>query len=257
MQSENPIRAAIAAYALSRYGHTPDTPFSGLPGSAVLRHPENRKWYAVFLRVSREKLGLKGEGEAEILNVKTDPVMLGSLLASPGILPAYHMQKGSWVSVLLDGSVPIEQAEFLLNISFSLTAAHRPKEKLRAGPREWLVPANPRYYDVEAAFRETNTILWKQSSAVRPGDTVYLYVASPVSAIRYKCEAVETDIPYRYSDDNVRIKRAMKIKLLHTFKDGELTFAALRSFGVTAVRGPRSVPNRLKAEIARLCGEGG
>ena len=99
------LREDVFAYAYEQYGHRPDTPFSGLPGSAVLRHPENKKWYAVLLVVPREKLGLPGDGRAEVLNLKADPVMMGSLLLEPGILPAYHMQKASWVSVLLDGTV--------------------------------------------------------------------------------------------------------------------------------------------------------
>ena len=216
------LREAVFAYAYEQYGHRPDTPFSGMPGSAVLRHPENKKWYAVFLTVPREKLGLPGDGKAEILDLKADPVMMGSLLLEPGILPAYHMQKASWVSVLLDGTADLQQICFLLDVSFSLTAARarKSREKPSIGPRDWLVPANPRYYDVEAAFRESDTILWKQSSHIRPGDTVYLYVAAPISAVRYKCRAVEVDIPYRYSDDNVRMQKAMKIQLLHTFRKG-------------------------------------
>ena len=149
------LREAVFAYAYEQYGHRPDTPFSGMPGSAVLRHPENKKWYAVFLTVPREKLGLPGDGKAEILNLKADPVMMGSLLLEPGILPAYHMQKASWVSILLDGTVDLQQICFLLDVSFSLTAARarKSREKPSIGPRDWLVPANPRYYDVEAPVK--------------------------------------------------------------------------------------------------------
>ena len=182
---------------------------------------------------------------------------MGSLLLEPGILPAYHMQKASWVSILLDGTVDLQQICFLLDVSFSLTAARarKSREKPSIGPRDWLVPANPRYYDVEAAFRESDTILWKQSSHIRPGDTVYLYVAAPISAVRYKCRAVEVDIPYRYSDDNVRMQKAMKIQLLHTFREGELTFEILKTYGVNTVRGPRGIPNSLLQEMKRLSGE--
>ena len=33
-----------------------------------------------------------------------------------------------------------------------------------------------------------------------------MYVGAPVSAILYKCKVTETDIPYRYSDENLTIK---------------------------------------------------
>ena len=126
------LRKRSLPTAYEQYGHRPDTPFSGMPGSAVLRHPENKKWYAVFLTVPREKLGLPGDGKAEILDLKADPVMMGSLLLEPGILPAYHMQKASWVSVLLDGTADLQQICFLLDVSFSLTAARARKSRERA-----------------------------------------------------------------------------------------------------------------------------
>ena len=40
--------------------------------------------------------------------------LLKTLRAQRGILPAYHMNKERWISVLLDGSVPLEQALALL-----------------------------------------------------------------------------------------------------------------------------------------------
>ena len=55
------------------------------------------------------------------MNVKVDPLLTGALRTQRGILPAYHMNKERWVSVLLDGSVPLEQALALLDMSFSLT----------------------------------------------------------------------------------------------------------------------------------------
>lgn len=55
------------------------------------------------------------------MNVKVDPLLTGSLRTQRGILPAYHMNKERWISVLLDGSVPLEQALALLDMSYALT----------------------------------------------------------------------------------------------------------------------------------------
>ena len=121
--------------------------------------------------------------------------------------------------------------------------------------QEWIVPANPKYFDLEKAFTESETILWKQSSNIIVGDIIYLYIAAPVSAIRYKCKAVEVDIPYRYDDGNVSMSRVMKIQLIHRFYNDQLNFSTLKEHGVYAIRGPRSVPNSLRHEINILCGE--
>ena len=91
----------------------------------------------------------------------------------------------------------------LLDRSHSLTAQGA-GTKPPAGGRTWLIPANPKYYDVEAAFAAQDTIRWKQSSRVAVGDTIYLYVAAPVSAILYQCKAVEA-VSYTHLKTSTRL----------------------------------------------------
>ena len=77
-----------------------------------------------------------------------------------------------------------------------------------------------------------------------------MYVASPVSAILYKCKVVETDIPYSYQDENLTITALMKIKLLKRYKPDQFTFGVLREeYGIYAVRGPRGIPNSLRSAL--------
>ena len=250
------VRADFLRLAEEQYGDRPEYLWRTSPHNAVLRHPENRKWYAVLMQVSREKLGLAGAGPVDIVDLKCDPALAGSLRLAPGILPGYHMHKGNWITLVLDGSVEEETVRFLLDRSHSLTAQGA-GTKPPAGGRTWLIPANPKYYDVEAAFAAQDTIRWKQSSRVAVGDTIYLYVAAPVSAILYQCKAVEVDIPFRRTRGPVKLERVMEIQRLHQFRPDQLTLDILRSHGVYAVRGPRSVPEPLLEEIHFLLRQAG
>ena len=92
------------------------------PGYCVFRRADNQKWFALLLDVPKEKLGLSGEGVVNLLNVKCDPIQLGSFLSEPGILPAYHMNKSNWLSIVLDGETEEERCKLLLDLSFRLTA---------------------------------------------------------------------------------------------------------------------------------------
>jgi hypothetical protein len=65
-----------------------------------------------------------------------------------------------------------------------------------------------------------------------------------VSAIRYRCRAIETDIPFEFSDGNVRMRRVMRLQLLARYDGTPVSFAMLREYGVNAVRGPRGMPPR-------------
>ena len=62
----------------------------------------------------------------DILDIKCGPLLVGSLLLSPGFLPGYHMNKKHWITVLLDGTVPKAEVFGLLDMSYDLT---KPKMK--------------------------------------------------------------------------------------------------------------------------------
>lgn len=115
-------RTELTQFIAEYYAEKPDFPWDSDQGYAVFRHSENRKWFALIMDVPRSKLGLPGEGNIDIVNLKNDPVMSGSLRSEPGIFPAYHMNKQNWISAVLDGSVPDETLKLLLDISFQLTA---------------------------------------------------------------------------------------------------------------------------------------
>lgn len=140
------------------------------------------------------------------------------------------------------------QIRRVLGISKAGSAAPGRKSH-RTEAKDWIVPANPKYYDVIGAFEESDIVTWKQSSDIHVGDMIYMYVAAPYSAILYKCRAIETDIPSKYSDDNITVKTAMKVELLEKYEPGKWSFERIKQFGVHAVRGPRSMPQELKREM--------
>ena len=112
-------RQELFDWCRQQYGTEPDYPWNDW--NAVLRHIDNNKWYGVVLEVDQRKLGLADEGIVDILNVKCDPVMIGSLRMQNGFYPAYHMNKAHWLTVALDGSADGEKLKFLLDMSYELT----------------------------------------------------------------------------------------------------------------------------------------
>ena len=55
------------------FGTSPDYPFQKFPNYAALRHESNEKWYGLVMNVLPEKLGLDGDDEIDILNLKSPP----------------------------------------------------------------------------------------------------------------------------------------------------------------------------------------
>ncbi len=246
------LRDEVLRLAAEQYGTEPEYLWKSLPEAAVLRHADNKKWYGLIMRVERDRLGLPGDGEVDILNVKADTELTGSLRLNAGVLPAYHMNKTQWLTLLLDGTVEMALIAELLDISYNLTgrrAKKRPAAKHRC--TAWLVPANPKFYDIEGEIRASKdgTFLWKQSSNISMGDEVYLYLAAPVSAIRYRCRAMQVNIPYEYADANLSMSRVMRLEVLAEYDPEQFGMKTLNDYGVYAVRGPRSVPNPLLAAL--------
>ena len=122
-------REELEAYIRNHYATLPDYPWADTPRAAVFRHANNRKWFALMMEVPRDKLGLAGAEKLDIVNFKCDPILIASLRGEPGIFPAYHMNKSSWITAALDGSVSTQTIELLLDVSYELTM---PKTRRKA-----------------------------------------------------------------------------------------------------------------------------
>ncbi len=118
-------RERIMQYVQDRYGTNPERLWAKYPDFAVYRHPASRKWFAIIMDIPRSRLGLDGDEAVDVMNVKCGPILVGSLLAQDGFFPAYHMNKSSWISVLLDETVPDEQIFPLLELSYDSVAPKR------------------------------------------------------------------------------------------------------------------------------------
>ena len=187
------MREKVFQYVKRKYAVEPDYPLPTAPTFPVMRHEDNRKWFAIIMDVPRERLGLDGNARVDILNVKLgDPLLVDFLTQQQGYFRGYHISRGNWISILLDGTVPMEEIGQWIDESFRVTASKKSKQKLR-DPKEWLIPVNPKYYDIARAFDGVKEIDWKQGKGIKVGDTVFLYAAAPISAILYQCKVTKTD----------------------------------------------------------------
>ena len=113
-------------YCLDTYRTSPDYPFDEDFETAVLRHADNRKWYAIVMKVSRRKFGFDSNEVIDVVNLKLTTEMFGSFGAADGVYPAYHMNKLHWISVLLPDA-PNDVVQFLVNVSFEATKRSKKK----------------------------------------------------------------------------------------------------------------------------------
>lgn len=120
----------------------------------------------------------------------------------------------------------------------------------------WIIPCNPKYYDVVGAFNKLKTLDWKQSNKnIAVGDIVYIYVSAPTSAIKYQCKVNKVLLETIEIDDTEFMIKGdvyadypahMELELLKEYDD-EYTMVKLQENGMLGrLQGPR----RIKGELA-------
>jgi len=131
---------------------------------------------------------------------------------------------------------------------------------------EWIITCNINMYNVEGAFEKYDVIDWKQSMGVNKGDIIYVYVAAPVSAIKYKCEVLKTELPESTIDDSefildgsnyVNYGRYMKLHLLDRYDNPLLKYNQLIKNGLETVQGPSKVNSQLSEYLFSAIETGG
>ena len=110
----------VINYVKERYNLKPEYLFSDSPNTFVLKHKE-AKWFGIVMDIPYTKVGIDSKEIVYVLNVKVPTEQTTELIKINGIVPAYHMNKKYWISILLDGSVDIEVIKSLIDTSYDLT----------------------------------------------------------------------------------------------------------------------------------------
>ncbi|WP_333782972.1 MmcQ/YjbR family DNA-binding protein [Faecalispora anaeroviscerum] len=108
----------MVLYCLTYPGAYEDYPFDDK--WTVLRHRENRKSFAFLYE----------RGGHLCVNLKCEPMCADFLRSAfAGVLPAYHMNKMHWNTVLLDSEIPKPELQEMVRQSYELTKPKRRKKR--------------------------------------------------------------------------------------------------------------------------------
>lgn len=114
-------RQAIA-YIRQAYGSEPEYLWEKFPDNAVWRRADNRKWFGAILTVAPEKLGLPPGEPTEIIDLRIAKGQVEHTVDGKKYFPGWHMNKKSWYTMLLDGSVAAEEVFRRIDESYRLAA---------------------------------------------------------------------------------------------------------------------------------------
>lgn len=108
----------IIKYIKEKYGDELEFLWADTPDCAIARRKDNQKWYLIIMTVKKDRLGFKSEEKVEVMNLTALPEEVSQIIDNKTFFPAYHMNKKSWYSILLETVEEIEQIYELIDRSY-------------------------------------------------------------------------------------------------------------------------------------------
>ena len=111
---------AVIQYVREKYGDELEFLWEKFDDNAIWRRKDNKKWYGLICILPKSKLGLDGDGKIEIIGLRMSPQEVERVVDGKKYFSAYHMNKKSWITICLDGSLELEEIYRRIDESFVL-----------------------------------------------------------------------------------------------------------------------------------------
>lgn len=112
---------AVLTYTKRQYNGELEFLWEKTPDTAIIRNADTQKWYAAFMHISKRKLGIDSDEIVCIIDLHIKKEDNAGLVDNQIIFPGYHMNKQSWITICLDGSVEKEKIYKLIDSSYELS----------------------------------------------------------------------------------------------------------------------------------------
>lgn len=89
--------------------------------NAVVRNNKNNKWFGIFMQINASKLNIKEDKLMEVLDLSYYKNRVYEVIDNKYIYPGYHMNKNSWITIILNNSMDINDIYKLIDISYDIS----------------------------------------------------------------------------------------------------------------------------------------
>ena len=123
---KSPQARALIDYVDTQYGRDLEHLWPRTPENAIWRRGDNGKWFGLILTVAGCKIDpASPDTPMEILDIRCAPDMRDYVVDHKKIFPGWHMNKRHWITIPLDGRMPLPQIQSLLDVSFEWAGAKK------------------------------------------------------------------------------------------------------------------------------------
>lgn len=89
--------------------------------NAIWLNKKRKKWYAVLMVLSENKINGNSTDKIEVINLRYQKNLINDLIDNRKFFPGFHMNKNNWITIKLDGSVAIKEIYELLDNSYNIS----------------------------------------------------------------------------------------------------------------------------------------
>lgn len=111
----------VINYIVDKYDDNIEYLWKSTPDSGIFRNKKNKKWYAAILSVKENRVGGNTEDIIMVIDLMYKKNETFEIVDNKKIYPGYHMNKNSWITLKLDGSLDNEFIYKYIDISYDLS----------------------------------------------------------------------------------------------------------------------------------------
>ena len=112
----------IIEYIKNKYHDDLEYLWEKTPDAAIWRNKDNSKWYGLLMKIPENRLDTESNNLVEIIDLRYPKDNIMDILKKKGIYPGYHMNKKSWITIILDNSVDTKEIYKLIDQSYEISS---------------------------------------------------------------------------------------------------------------------------------------
>lgn len=129
----------VINYIKKKYGDELEFLWEKYDNNAIWRNKKNNKWYGVLMTIPLNRLKGDSDKEVEVIDLKCDKEKIDTIIDNKSIFLGYHMNKKSWITIILDGSVSLGIITDYIDDSYDLSIADKKGKNLSEKVYEYLL----------------------------------------------------------------------------------------------------------------------
>ena len=117
---KNEQTKAVIKYIKDKYNDDLEFLWEKFVDNGIWRNKKNKKWYAALLTVKATYFDIDSNDIVEVIDLRYEKGKTSDIIDNKKVFPGYHMNKSSWITIKLDGTMDNLELFKLIDNSYNI-----------------------------------------------------------------------------------------------------------------------------------------